>query len=44
MDYTDDTIIFANCDKISLQLIIETLTLYEVQSAQLINKEKKLGG
>lgn len=36
--YADDTIIFANADKRSLQLIVDTLTLYESQSGQMINK------
>lgn len=38
--YADDTIIFVNADKTSLQLIMDVLVQYEGQSGQKINKEK----
>ncbi|KAG5599043.1 hypothetical protein H5410_030413 [Solanum commersonii] len=38
--YVDDTIIFTATNRRSLQLIMETLTLYEHQFGQLINKDK----
>ncbi|XP_049414633.1 uncharacterized protein LOC125877356 [Solanum stenotomum] len=40
--YANDTIIFTSVDKKSLQLIMDTLQLYEAQSCQLINKGKSL--
>ncbi|KAG5620342.1 hypothetical protein H5410_005560 [Solanum commersonii] len=40
--YADNTIIFTSADKKSLQLIMETLQLYEAQFGQLINKRKSL--
>lgn len=38
--YADDIVIFASSDKKSLQLIMDTSHLYEVQSGQLITKSK----
>lgn len=40
MAYADDTIIFSSSDAISLQLVMEVLSTYEVSSGRLINKAK----
>uniref|UniRef100_M1AVD4 Non-LTR retroelement reverse transcriptase n=1 Tax=Solanum tuberosum TaxID=4113 RepID=M1AVD4_SOLTU len=40
--YADDTIIFVDADRISLQMIMKLLDDYEKQSGQKINKEKSV--
>lgn len=40
LNFADDVIIFASSDKCSLQLIMQTLSSYETDSDQLINKDK----